>query len=614
MPEAMLPPDETARLDALHLLGLLDTAREESFDAFPKLARTMFDVPMAAVSLVAADRQWFKAEEGIGFRQTPRSQSFCAHVILQPDRTLIVEDASRDARFADNPLVLASAGIRFYAGAPIFAPGGQPVGALCILDSAPRQFETARLEGLRLLAQTLTGTLRLHGVLRDLHGMALSDPLTGVCNRAGLNAALLASLEGASSTGLLMLDLDRFKAINDLFGHAGGDAALRAVAQRLTAAAGPGQTVARLGGDEFALLLPDAHTVADLREVAQRVHVALSEEFSIAGSAVPLRTSIGGALARCHGQDAAMLSAAADRALYAAKRAGRGTTRLADTVSQSVSGVSRGGIEETLRAVFAENGANPFRLRYQPFHDARSGDLLGFEALIRLRHGRHETLPAEFIPVAEATGLITGLDRWVLRTACREAASWPEHLTVAVNVSAASLFAAELEGNVTEALAASLLHPRRLKLEITETVMVQDRERARATCLRLRARGIRIALDDFGSGHASLSYVRDLPLDELKIDRTFVTGLRHGGRDAEIVRAIVGLGRALNVNTLAEGVETELQRRVLLDQGVDAMQGFLYARPLTEIETRVYAETTVAGRPSPTAAGRPARRASAMER
>lgn len=391
-----------------------------------------------------------------------------------------------------------------------------------------------------------------------------------------------------------MLDLDCFKTINDLFGHAGGDAALRAVAERLAAVARPGDTVARLGGDEFALLRPTASSTADLRDTAGRVHEALSGAFSIGRTIVPLRTSIGGALAPGQGRDIATLCAEADRALYAAKRAGRGVTYLADALDRAAPDIGRGGIEETLRHAFDDHVPSPFRLRYQPIHNARTGDILGFEALIRWHHGEHKTPPAGFVPVAESTGLITRLDRWVLRTACLEGASWPQHITVAVNISAASVFAGELETDVADALSESGLHPRRLKLEIIETVMLQDRERAREICQRLRNRGIRIALDDFGSGHASLSYVRDLPLDEIKIDRTFITGLEHGSRDAEIVRAIVGLGRVLNVSTLAEGVETDLQRRVLLNQGVDAVQGYLFARPLTEAETRVYVDTATA--------------------
>ncbi len=354
MPAAALPHNEAERLKALRRLNILDTVREESFDAFPRLAQAMFDVPMAAVSLVAADRQWFKAVEGMSFDETPRSQSFCAHAILHPGRTLVVEDALRDQRFADNPLVLAPGGIRFYAGAPIFAPGGAAVGALCILDSKPRRFPAARLDKLRLLAHTLTGTLQLHSVLHDMHDMALSDPLTGLRNRSGLDRALLTAIDDLSgdgpSAGLLMLNLDRFRAINDLFGHAGGDAALRAVAERLTAVARPGDTVARLGGDEFALLRPDTRNLAELGDTAGRLHEALSGTFSIGGTVVRLRTSIGGALAPCHGRDAVTLSAAADRALYGAKRVGSGVTCLPDALPDAIQDVGRRGIEETLRS------------------------------------------------------------------------------------------------------------------------------------------------------------------------------------------------------------------------------------------------------------------------
>jgi diguanylate cyclase (GGDEF)-like protein len=595
MPPAPKPEDEAERLAALRALDILDTPKDPAFDLFPELAGGLLSAPIAAISLVDEKRQWFKAAIGLGLPETPREQAFCAHAILQPDRVLHVPDAAADPRFADNPLVTGELGIRFYAGAPILSPEGKPLGTLCVIDRVPRVATQAQLDQLARLACALGSTLHLHAALRQLDAMAVTDPLTGIANRAGFLAALQAALVPGTPrpragrpghrTALLMLDLDRFKTVNDLFGHAGGDAVLREVARRIRATIRPGDAAGRIGGDEFGVLLRGLDTAEAALAIADRLHAALADGFVLNGKAVPLRTSIGVAVAPDHGADPALLMARADAALFAAKEAGRGTTRLTDAqapvpAALPTPALGRGDIEAMLRAALLPPGREPFALHFQPFFSAERS-LLGFEALVRWPQPDGSLLmPGAFIPVAEATGLIVNLDHWVLQQACAVAARWPQPLVISANLSAANFFAADVVETVEAALARSGLPGARLKLEITETVLLSDPDRVRQAIERLHRLEVRVAIDDFGAGHASLAYLRDYPIDEVKIDRSFLRGIEASPRDRAFLRSIVDLATVLDVATLAEGVETEGQARLLRGCGVGAMQGFLLGRPM----------------------------------
>jgi len=621
MPPASLPEDEAERLAALRALHILDTERDPAFDVFPEVASGLFDTPIAAISLVDMARQWFKASKGLAMTETPRDQAFCAHAILRPGEVLHVPDAAADPRFADNPLVTGGPKIRFYAGAPILGPSGQPLGTLCAIDTVPREATPQQLEQLANLARAVGSTLHLHASLRELQGMAVTDPLTGILNRAGfvarLEAALAARLTpdrqakpstsrsaNGRRTALLMLDIDWFKTVNDLFGHAGGDSVLREVARRIDTVTRGSDVVARLGGDEFGILLPRIELAEHALIVADRIHRALADSFTLNGKAVPLRTSIGIAVAPDHGGDAPLLLARADAALFAAKQAGRGVTRMTDATpgapatpqAQAVATppltLGRADIERMLRGALLPPGREPFALHFQPYFDGTDETLLGFEALVRWPQPDGTLMmPGAFIPVAEATGLIVNLDHWVLRQACAEAAGWTQPLIVSTNLSAANFFAADVVEDVEAVLAITGLPGHRLKLEITETVLLSDPARVRRAIERLRALGVRIAIDDFGSGHASLAYLRDYPIDEIKIDRSFVRGIEADERDRAFLRTIVEMGAALRVTTLAEGVETRGQMQVLQNSGIGAMQGFLLGRPMPPDQARRLIET-----------------------
>ena len=297
MPAAPLPADENERLATLVALDLLGTEPSAEFDIFPALAQGVFATPVAAISLIDATRQWVKSGIGVDVLEVPREHSFCAHAIMNPGQLLCVPDATLDPRFVDNPLVTGGMGVRFYAGMPILGPGGHALGALCVIDHRPREVSSEALEQLKRLALGVGSALRLHASIQELQKLATTDPLTGLRNRAGfdcrLRTALTRRVGTAGQAGLLFLDLDGFKAINDLFGHAGGDAALREVGHRLRAATQAQDTLARLGGDEFCILVEDVRDPAGLLALAARVHAALAQPFHIDGQCVPLRTSIG---------------------------------------------------------------------------------------------------------------------------------------------------------------------------------------------------------------------------------------------------------------------------------------------------------------------------------
>ncbi len=589
MPAAPVPDDESERLAALIALDIVGTGRTAEFDIFPILARSLFSTPIAAVSLVDDDRQWFKASVGLDVSETPRDVSFCAHAILSPTEALCVPDATKDPRFADNPLVTGEFGLRFYAGVPIIGPSGHPLGALCVIDRKPREVGQEVLEQLQQLAVGVGSALRLHASVQELRKLAVTDPLTGLENRAGFNQRLRAALTRrkgapASRAGLLFLDLDGFKAINDLFGHAGGDEALQEVARRLRSVTRARDAVSRFGGDEFCVLVEDVQDPTDLHALGARIHAKLAELFLIERQAVPLRTSIGIAVCSAGGGDPGTLVRKADAALYDAKRAGRGTTRFAAALKARDAPVSTGrnGMEALLRAALLPPGHEPFALAVQPIFQGRTGQLAGFEALVRWPEpdgGVRQ--PSEFIPAAEATGLVVQLDRWVLDQACALAAGWPSHLQVSSNLSAANFFAGDLAKDVQATLKRHGVAPGRLKLEITETVLLCDPSRVRNIVAALRELGVHIILDDFGVGHASIAYLRDYAFDGLKIDRSFTAGIETDPRSRAFVRAIIEMARALGVGATAEGVETEGQLQMLRNKGIETVQGYLLGRPMT---------------------------------
>jgi diguanylate cyclase (GGDEF)-like protein/PAS domain S-box-containing protein len=413
---------------------------------------------------------------------------------------------------------------------------------------------------------------------QHIHYLAHHDTLTSLPNRGHFNNRIdeeLAALARDESLAVLCLDLDRFKEVNDLFGHAAGDKVLQAVASRVSAVLGERQMMARLGGDEFAILMPGVSGPAAVSRLAESVLEALhttSDTPEING----ISTSIGIALCPDDASDRQALLSHADTALYRAKADGRNTYRFFEARMGNEMRERRL-IEHDLRLAIERN---ELRLVYQPQLNIRNNTIAGFEALLRWKHPtRGEISPSVFIPVAEETGTILEIGTLVLKTACREAATWALPLTVAVNVSAVQLYSAEFVQELHKILLETGLPARRLEIEITESALVRDFTRA-LTCLRqIKALGIGIAMDDFGTGYSSLSNLRAFPFNKIKIDGSFVKSVNSNEQAATIVRAVLGLGRGLGLPVLAEGVETEAELQFLKDERCDEVQGYLVGRP-----------------------------------
>lgn len=410
--------------------------------------------------------------------------------------------------------------------------------------------------------------------------MAGHDALTDLPNRSlfreQMEKALVETRRG-EGLAVLYVDLDHFKEVNDTLGHPAGDELLRVVAARLKNCVRPIDTIARLGGDEFAVIRPGVARPDEVIAVAERIVNRLSEPYNVDGHEVLVGASVGIARAPGDGTSADHLLKNADMALYRAKADGRRTFRFFEP-EMDARLQARRRLEIDLRAALIEG---QFELYYQPVVNVGKRQVSGFEALIRWNHPqRGVVLPMEFIPLAEEIGLIHAIGEWVLRQACAEAASWPDDIRIAVNLSAAQFKTRTLVQSVVHALAASGLPARRLELEVTETMLLHDSETILTTLHQLHDLGIRISMDDFGTGYSSLSYLRSFPFDTIKIDRSFVQEMPNRSDCAAIVRAVAGLGDSLGMLTTAEGVETEDQLARLQAEGCEEVQGFLFSRPV----------------------------------
>lgn len=702
--------DDSREQDRLTVLARYDLpvgGSEADLDHIARLAARLFDAPIAAVSLVGASEQTFSGRHGIEIAKTTRDVSFCQTDILTSREILVIEDATRDPRFADNPFVTGEAHVRFYAGAPLVTHDDHVLGRVCVIDTKPRPPLDAREKTLladlatlamdrlerrreeRRRAQTehrhasfarsspnavicasgsgiitewndgatamfgydaseaigqsldiiipehlraahhagmrrnlqgesagvVGNTVELPAIRRDgsqfpaeisvarweengcrafgaiikdatqrkqaeeqLYRLAHFDPLTRIGNRTLLHKEIREAIDARAQGALLMIDLDGFKLVNDCYGHLTGDAVLREAARRIQTVCFASGGVYRIGGDEFGVIIRDADR-SGIADIASWILDSLAEPFEINGQVLRLGAGIG--IASLTDGDAEELFGNADLALYEAKASGSGGMVVYD-------GAMRARLEERLALRGALDTAfaqGQFVLFMQPQVDLESGALTGAEALLRWNHPERGLLaPGAFIAELEKAPIAAEVGKWILFEACRQAMQLRAHhgrdIRIGVNLFAVQLHRGDLVASVERVLAETGLPPHCLEIEITETIILDQDEIVIPQLRALRARGVGIAFDDYGTGWASLSLLKRYPLTRLKIDRSFVSHVTQDDDDAAIVRAVLALGDSLGLEVIAEGIEGPDQEAFLRMHHCRAGQGYLYGRPV----------------------------------
>ena len=566
---------EAARLRALEAASILDTGPDEAFDRLTRLAAAMFDAPISAVSLVAKDRQWFKSRQGLAAQETPRDISFCTHAIRRDD-VMVIEDALLDERFRDSPLVTGDPFIRFYAGAPIRSPSGHVLGSFCVIDRIPRQFDAKQRGMLAALAEIASDQIELHRKAGRVHES------TRLPNRAQL-AEDLESASTADPRGrgaLLLIELisqSRMQETMLAVGAAPMEASLRELAASLRSALAPGCKLYHVGEARLCVAMPPGAREALCAQALDALSL-LSRPFDASGVAAQLRPVAGLVEFQLAERGTADALRMATSALTQARAKGerlRWHDEAADAAHKRAF--------QLMRDVHGGLARGEFRLVYQPKLCLADGRFHGVEALARWRHPElGDVSPGEFIPLVERTALIHEFTPWALREALAQAARWRAaglDLSVGVNVSSRNLDAPGFAQAARRIVEEGGGDASRLDLECTESAAMTS-DAARACLDDLRAMGASLSLDDFGMGYSNLSCLRGLPIKTLKLDQSLVRPMAHEPGARELARSLINLGKSLGFRMLAEGVETEVQRTMLEQDGCDELQGFLFARPM----------------------------------
>lgn len=616
------PVIEDARLAALDASHALDTAPGPALEGLTLLGTRLFQVPCAFIVMVDRQRLFFKAALGIGVNELPREHSLCAHVVESGcPEPLVVPDATLDQRFLHDPLVAGEPFLRFLAASPLTTPDGHCLGVFCIGSPHPHAGFTAddadMLADLAALAMACTGGGGMAGAdpggeqgqdsaapgLREgvdssseTVGLALSrlrkdqlfrlaglDPLTGLADRHAFAEGLASHSAAAMPFSLLLLDIDGFRHIVTSMGRQVADTVIQALANRLRHLFQDASVVARLGGDEFAVLLRQTSPEV-LRRLCRLTLQTIADPLEAGGDMVSVSASMGIAVCPRHG-DGQILLARADLALYEAKRRGPQVYRFfSDDLHEAA--VLRKKTESELRHAFVNQ---QFEIRFQPQFDLATRQVVGAEALLRWHHPvRGLIQPGEFLGALENSPSVARVGAWILFRACSCAARWRDlgvpGFRIAVNLFPAQAHSGHLQELVTDALTASGLPPEALEIEITENTLLKPDTALVEALSSLRRAGVGIALDDYGTGYASLSLLKRLPISRLKIDRSFVSNLPQDTEDAAVVQAVLFLGRRFGLSVVAEGIETQGQEDFLQAHGCHEGQGYLYSEALPEAE------------------------------
>lgn len=703
-------PDDEARIQVLDAFALMDSPAEQEYDHIVKMASRIFDVPIALISLVHKDRQFFKARVGLDVCETDRDVSFCTFAIIQHD-VFVVLDALQDERFSKNALVVGHPNIRFYAGAPLITKAGYPLGSLCLIDNKPRasfsdrdqqvlqdlavmvleRMELRRLErggvesrlrfanitstspdaiicanannqitswnssaeaifgyraeeaigqslniimpeGMRAqhnagLARVASGgptriigsstnlmAMRRDGsevpielslsqwvdagepqfgaIIRDithrleavkqLRRAAEYDHLTGLSNRSSLKSRIQEACEAQLTATILLIDLDGFKDVNDTLGHSAGDSVLQVIANRLRDRVSAEHMVARLGGDEFVVFITGAADPDNAVALGLALIAAVEEPIVFEDAPIHIGASVGVTMRAGSDGNGDQMLANADLALYQAKADGRQLIRIfTPELRQTAS--KKGALTSSLRQAWEKQ---EFEMYYQPQVRLKDGSISGAEALIRWNHPDHGVMsPAAFLSVLEGGLLAVPVGEWILRTACEQAAQWRRQghaqFRMGVNLFAAQFRTRDFAEVVESVLTDFSLPAGALELEITENTILRNEQRIMQPLRHLRALGVGVAFDDFGTGFASLSLLKDYPVSRLKIDRSFVSGIERSKKSEVIVEAVARLAAGLELEVTAEGIETREQEHLMRHYACHEGQGYLYGRPMT---------------------------------
>jgi len=585
------PVDEGARLDDLNSLKILDTESEARFDGYTKLIADIFNLPIVLISLIDRDRQWFKSAHGFAKREIDRDISFCNYTIRHYEDVFVVPDAIADVRFASNPLVTKDPKIRFYAGTAVHGPEGYAVGTLCILDHVPRILSTQESLWLRQFADLVENELHhnhhLDQLRNSLEVSAFYDPLTGLPNRRLLVDRLQNLIELSQAEDrkivVILFNIKSLRLINQSYGSAIGDQLLKLLAERLRGFCPPGGTAARLHDGECVLVLPEKESGAKpLDDLVKEIRASIDHPFIINEREYYLDIQIGGSLFPEHGVTASRLIDRAAAAIRVPGHKARTSIRFMNQAeSQDI--FRRVHIESRLRRATKKFD---FTLCYQPITAIESGEMVSLEALLRWSDTELGNVgPADFIPVAEQSGLIIPIGHWVIAKACRQLGHWHivggRELPIGVNVAADQLVDPGFATTVIKYIEAEGLTPAALRMEITEFSLVRESRYVIENMYTLSEAGVQIYIDDFGTGYSSLEYLGRMPITGLKIDRSFVKGLPSDAHSRALVNTIVNMAKSLDLLTVAEGVETLEQLRFLQNLGCDFVQGYLLSRPVT---------------------------------